>query len=1477
MQIFTIKLKHRCTAILLLLSLIIANVQAASSDEFIHLNSELPDDFYKNTHFFSSITPDIPREITKIKQGSIHLDFTHLPISAPYDWSSLMSEAGVQYAWKAGTSGQRFFDYIYSRNTPLKVATSYDQYMHNFANNAIDYNIYLGLTTVKLKKETGELADHAHFGIYKQPKLVLDFNEGILENLFTKYQGDTTFRDSNRLATARVKGLVIAGVIDGDFSWIDGKQNANDDAVVIKNSANEGSKVLYLPNDLIIAQSAKIQAGKHKTGLKITDENAVIVGGIHNYGKIIGETAVELGAKNTKFPLLTENSGADNLPSDHAMKRSNFYNSGLIQAYKPYGIAFKVIGSYTFFDSTNYVTNFFDLYNKATGEISGMLQSNKQIIFSVFNDGKITIPAEANAMHISTYTASDNSKLIIEFDDNFGNISQDAIIVNLRLNTNFSLASQIVIAKADNAKIDHSSTQKEITLLSASGFSVVKSGESVDEFDKYVNNILCAQTFIEDGKKYVIVADPEINKLKTGDELKASFKVVEVHHNAPDIIPLNKIHTETVKSIPFTKLTPAHKVIKATDLTPAHEIIKATHKTIKDTHKTIKASELTPAHKMIEASQLTPAHKIIEYLPFNKNTPTSYYKDLIAKIKHAGTIKKLHITATNNIATNNHGYFSLAKGIDVQQMVTVLDDINADTEISHQHSLVDKITFEYLDNIKKSRHLKAATYDLTDSTLYLGLTTYKNLHSHQYALGLFNYISKDHNPAFEFDLGYPDGFNKVAMFNNKVQLKSIVVTSILDSTSSQQAALLIANSSNVDKSLNLAKGLIIANTGKLIASNKNNSQAALVIVSNKEKSMHDAIHTTGNEKLITKHLMSGGIYNYGLISGNLAINIGEHGYFFPLKADNDSAFLNNYGQITSNNIAVKISGEQTDFTKNFNLTNQQQGIIEGRIQAEKNFASNSIEFNVVNHGIIKIPAESNSICVSNYKNIKASSLIIEFKEGNINPNDAILNIGKHADFELDSNVILDFANYDVNLAEHDIIHVPLLYSQKFTGNKDQLFSIKPIINDDEYILYNVIINQHVSSNDELELEIISKEVFDLEQEHGIIKSFPSDAIKVTNIANKIKTLKMLAKKNKTHKEQQVKKIHDAFIKTHAVNHALEYSKSPEEYMDYILPNNSSPAQLANQKIFGHVTSQIYSRIMNRNIYSKYFYLQKSATNFNIEDYMHNAELWTSTSYHLWNHKATSSFKNKIKNYLLTIGCDYELANDTIVGISYGISHTNSMMYSEQTNITKTQDTIITHSFSAYSRFNLKMLDGIAIVSRNDNNHNVEIQNNKKPEFKSVTYALNVGTVYTTAFYDFHLDLAGLIGLSSVHVAEHQSQYDDPSTHKPVKILQQSDILTNISIGSTIYNKVYLDEMIFLDYSFGIMYKFLSGPKVNQTDSNLINSHRENSHLPSKHSINLNILTKLFLNEHAAIEFTLDGTIEKNSVEYGAAFAFRYLF
>ena len=148
MQIFTIKLKHRCTAILLLLSLIIANVQAASSDEFIHLNSELPDDFYKNTHFFSSITPDIPREITKIKQGSIHLDFTHLPISAPYDWSSLMSEAGVQYAWKAGTSGQRFFDYIYSRNTPLKVATSYDQYMHNFANNAIDYNINLGLTTV---------------------------------------------------------------------------------------------------------------------------------------------------------------------------------------------------------------------------------------------------------------------------------------------------------------------------------------------------------------------------------------------------------------------------------------------------------------------------------------------------------------------------------------------------------------------------------------------------------------------------------------------------------------------------------------------------------------------------------------------------------------------------------------------------------------------------------------------------------------------------------------------------------------------------------------------------------------------------------------------------------------------------------------------------------------------------------------------------------------------------------------------------------------------------------------------------------------------------------------------------------------------------------------------------------------------------------------------------------------------------------
>ena len=1481
MQIFISKLQHKFKLAygvlplwLLSLWLIIGKAHAANDSEFIHINSELNDDFYNKVQFFSSLHEGKPNSSEKIKQGLIPLLITTKKdsISLPSKWSDLVSQIGIQYAWKSSADGRRFFDYINTRNPPLKVASSPEQYIQNIANNASDYDIYLGLTTAILKKQEQDLSSYGCFGVYQLPKLELNFNQGMLADLFSQNPEHTTFRGNNRVYTATINRLIIFGFINGKFDWKTNK-TVSKDGLVINNSDDQKAKVLRLPGEFIIAPTAKIEAGKDKTGLKITDENAIIAGKISNSGIILGGTAVEIGDENKRFPLVSIKRGED-LPSYKETRNSQFTNSGIIKTYDPHGVAFKINCGYSWFASENSAMNIFEIINGGNlGVISGKIQSNNKVIVNVLNDSEITIPADNNSILINTYESKEHGRVIIEFDDNFGSISQDTTVINLRSNMLMHPKSKIILSKADHVKIKQDAIQKQITILkSESGLYTKNYGEAKkNDFDKHLNNILCLKTFTENDKKFVILADANIDSDNT--TVTAEFKVVEVNKDAPDIIPLSKIDADVI--MPLIKLTPSHKKIKASELTPSRKIIKASELT--PSHKSIKASELTPSHKIIKASELTAAHEIVEYLPFNKNTSKDYYKRLIVKIKKKGTIEKLHPAASNNFLANKYKYLTLAKGIDVKQLVTVLDDINADTEISHQHLFADKITFEYLDNIKKTGHLKSSKYDLADSTLYLGLTVYQNLHSHQYELGLFNYIGKDKNPAFEFDLGFTAGFNKVAMSKNKIQLKNIIVTSILDATSSQQAALLITNSSNVDKSLNLAKGLIIANTGKLLASNKNNSQAALVISSNKEKSMLDTTHTTGNEKVTTKHLISGGIYNYGLISGNIAVNIGDHGCFFPLKTDSDSAFLDNHGQIISNNIAVTIFGKQTEFTKKFNLINQKQGVIEGRIQEEKDFASDAIEFNVVNHGVIKIPAENNSICVSNYNNIKDSTLIIKFKEDEINTNDAIINIEKNADFDLNSSIVFDFANYNVNLAEHDIIHVPLISSHKFAGNKDKLFYIKPIINDDEYVLYNVEINQHISSNNELELEIISKEVFDLEKESGIIKTFPTSDIKVTNIANKIKTLKMLAKKNKTYKEHQVKKIHDAFIDTHTVNHALEHSKSLEEYMDYILPNNSSPAQLANQKIFSHVISQIYSRVMNRNIYSKYFYLQKSATNIHINDYMHNAELWSSTSYYLWNNKETNSLKNKIKNYLLTIGCDYEFADDTILGISYGVSQTNYTVCSEPTNVIKTDDKITTHSFSVYTRFNLKVLDGIAIVSRNDNSHNVEIQNNKKPEFKSATYALNIGAIYTTSFYDFHLDLSGLIGLSKIHVAEHESQYEDPTTHKPVKISQQSDILTNISIGPAIYNKIYLSGGVFFDYNFGISYNFMTSPKVNKTDSNLINSHRGNSLLPNKHSINLNMLNKLLLNEHIAIELALDGTIEKNSTEYGASFAFRYLF
>jgi hypothetical protein len=1425
-------------------------VHATANDKFIHVNSELTDDFHAKTQLLSVTVSDRDRDIdiAKLKQGSIYLDYTNIPRYTLTDWPSLIYEVGLQYAWKSSKRWQRFFDYIYSKNIPLTVATDYEQYIQHLTENAAHYDIYLGLTTIYLNPQTDDPEANVQFGIYKQPKLVIDFNQGMLADLFTEYHGNTEFRDSNTLATARLKGLVIAGVVDGDFAWDDD----DNDAVVIKNSATQGSKILYLPNDLIIAKFAKIQANEHKTGLKIIDENAVIVGNIHNYGSITAGTAVEIGAEDKKFPLLIENLGKNALPNNGEMQKSNFYNSGVIKAYKHNGIAFKVIGSSDIIiEDLHYVTDYFNLYNNEEGEISGKLQGNELIAFNVINSGKIEIPAEDNAIQVYDYTGNAKSKLIIEFDDNFGDIPEDTTVINIASEAKLNLDSQIIIAKADNAKIDSSSTQQKINLIKASKLLIQKDDSEPVTFDKNPSNMLCTQAFIEDGKKFVIVADPAIDKTQT--QLKASFKIIEIEKNAPDIIPLTAIQHEIAKSTSVAKLIRPNKIIKA--------------------------GETPRVHKVIEASKLTPAHKSIEYMTFNKHTSTTYYKKLISKIKHEGTIKKLQVITTSNVLANKHGSFVSTKSIDIQKIVTVADVINADTEISLvDPSLSNQITFEYLDNIKNSRNQKAATYDLKDATLYLGLTAYKKLHSHQYELGLFDYISKDKYPAFEFDLGYPDGFNKVAMFNNNINLKNIIVTSVLDSTSSQEAALLIANSSNIDKSLNLSKGLIIANTGKLIASNKNDSQAALVIASNKEKSTYDAMHTTGNENLITKPLLSGGIYNYGLISGNIAVNIGDHGKFFPLKVDNDSAFLDNYGQIISNNIAVKISGEKTDFTTKFTLTNQQQGIIEGAIQIEKNFASNGIEFNVVNYGKIKIPAENNSVCVNNYTNIKASSLIIEFKDDNINPNDAILNIGEHADFQSDSKVVFDFEYYDVNLDEKDIIDLPLLYTNTFSGNKDKLFFIRPVINDYEYILYNVMVKKDTDgSHDKLELNIISKEVFDLEQNPEIINSLPRSDITVTNIANKIKTLKMLAKKNQTDKEQQTKKIHDALLKTHTVHHALENSKSPEEYADVILPDNSSPAQLSNQKIFDRVTSQVQARVMNRNIYSKYYYLQKSATNINVNDYANNAEMWGSVSYHAWNEKAPNSLKNKIKNYLFIIGCDYEIANDDIIGVSYGLAHTNFMTHIKDTNVTKIKDIITTQSVSIYSRFNLNLIDGIASLSYNASNHNIEIQDNKKPKFKSTAYSFNAGVVYTTSYYNLNLDLSGLIGLVSVNVGEHEGPYYEPNTNYPVKTVQQSDRLTNISIGFNIYNKVYLNETIFFDYRCGVSYQFRSGPKVNQTNSNLINSHIKTSHLPNKHSINLNILTKLFLNEHAAIELTLDSTIEKDSFEYGAAFAFRYLF
>jgi hypothetical protein len=277
MHIFIFKLKHKPTAIysllllwLLSLQLIIGYVHADDDDDkFIHLNSELNDDFYKKVHFISDIKEGERKYLLlEIRHGYRSPNF-HNSTPLPDDWSSSIAELGLQYAWKSSTSEQRFFDYVHPQNYPdqntnaLVTENNRQQYTEKIASNLNNCTIFLGLTTVRLKGEP----ENGHFVTYKLPKLKLDFNKGMLKNLFIKDHKTITFR--RNLYIAKMNSLEIAGIVDGGFYWENNKKNTNNNAFIISNSDRTTHKVLYLRHGLNITKGGKIQASKDKTALKI--------------------------------------------------------------------------------------------------------------------------------------------------------------------------------------------------------------------------------------------------------------------------------------------------------------------------------------------------------------------------------------------------------------------------------------------------------------------------------------------------------------------------------------------------------------------------------------------------------------------------------------------------------------------------------------------------------------------------------------------------------------------------------------------------------------------------------------------------------------------------------------------------------------------------------------------------------------------------------------------------------------------------------------------------------------------------------------------------------------------------------------------------------------------------------------------------------------------------------------------------------